>query len=82
MKISKSDILNIVNEVLSLNLSLSDEQVLLNDLGMDSMSLIRIIVKIETDYDLTIDDNYLLVDKMNTLKKIFIVVGLEGESNG
>ena len=54
----------------------------LQQMGMDSISFIRIIVTIEEDFEIEFPDDYLLMDNMNTLNKITdIVMMLQCEDN-
>jgi acyl carrier protein len=42
----------------------------LQELGMDSISFIRIIVSLEEEFELEIPDEFLIITEMNTVNKI------------
>ncbi len=42
----------------------------LQQMGMDSISFIRVIVNLEDEFEIEFPDDYLLIDNMNTLNKI------------
>ena len=60
---------NIIRDVLE-NKEIDDkkikEQQLIN-LGLNSISFIKMVVKIESEFDIQYDDEMLLIDKLNTL---------------
>lgn len=46
----------------------------LSELGLDSVSFIRLIVSLEEEYSIEFEDENLILSNMNTVKKIFIAV--------
>ena len=42
----------------------------LSILGLTSINLIKVIIFVEDKYDVELDDEYLLVEKLNTVNKI------------
>lgn len=73
--ITLEDIIRIVN------ISLNDKNITINQvdndltlLGMDSISFIRTTILLEEEFGLEIPDSYLLMDKMNTINKIYDVL--------
>ena len=46
----------------------------LSELGMDSITFIKIIVALEEEYECEIPDSKLLIGEMNTANKIFQVL--------
>lgn len=51
-----------------------EEDTLLNSLGVDSLTFIRILVDIEDYFGIQIPENDFLIEKMNTLKKMCKVI--------
>lgn len=78
-------VLSIINSNIE-NIDLSYEQVEadLTELGMDSISFIRIIVDVEENFECEIPDSKLLITELNSVKKIYEELQLlyyETESN-
>ncbi len=71
-KISIEEIITIINSNVD-NLELLCEQVEvdLSELGMDSISFIKIIVALEEYFDCEIPDSKLLVSELSSAKKIY-----------
>lgn len=44
---------------------------LVEDLGMDSVSIIQLICNIESKYNIIFEDEYLLIDKLNTVSSLY-----------
>ena len=65
-------VLSIINSNIE-NIDLSYEQVEadLTELGMDSISFIRIIVDVEENFECEIPDSKLLITELNSVKKIY-----------
>lgn len=62
-----------ISEDLDIIAEVKNDIDLIDDLGYDSLSLITLIIDIESYYDMEFDDKYLLLDvlrKFNTIKKI------------
>ena len=66
----KEIIKNVIRDVLELDAELVNEDIDLSELGLTSFSLIEIIVRIEDELDVELDDDDLLLDRLNTLSKI------------
>ena len=63
---------NIVTEILKLynddvNISLEDD---LTSFGLDSLNAIEIVVNLESEFDIQIDDDDLLIDNLSSIHKI------------
>ena len=67
-------ILDVINEFE--NIEINDKQLdeKLSELGMDSITFIQIIVKLEETFDCEIPDSKLLISEMNTVHKMFDVL--------
>lgn len=65
---------SVLNDVLEV--PFTDEQLStdLTELGLDSVSFIRLIVALEEKYDVDIPDEYLLIEEFNTASKIYNVI--------
>ena len=75
----RKDIVDKVLIVLNANLESKEitfEQIEddLSDLGMDSITFIRIIVALEEAFDIEIPDEKLLLTEMNTISKVVKVI--------
>lgn len=42
----------------------------LRDLGLDSVAFIQMVIALEEAFDKEVDDEYMLLDSMNTIEKI------------
>ena len=80
-----NEVLNVINKALltpmengyaNITEPLTMEQIEVNfsDLHIDSISFIHIIVLLESEFDLEIPDNYLLISELNCVKKAYEVV--------
>lgn len=61
---------NIIKEVLE-NDKINNNEIAegsLISLGFNSISFIKMVIKIETEFDIQYDDDMLLIDKLNTLE--------------
>lgn len=63
---------NIINETLNLTTPAQDigEDCELADFGMSSIDFVKLIIAIECEYGIDVDDEFLLVEKLGTKKKI------------
>ena len=63
---------NIINENINLTMPAQDigEDCELTDYGMSSIDFVKLIIAIECEYDIDVDDEHLLVEKLGTKKKI------------
>ena len=63
---------NIINETLNLTTPAQDigEDCKLADFGMSSIDFVKLIIAIECEYGIDVDDEFLLVEKLGTKKKI------------
>lgn len=71
-----------ISEDLDIITEVKNDIDLIDDLGYDSLSLITLIIDIESYYDMEFDDRYLLLDvlrKFNTIEKIVKSGGRYGE---
>lgn len=71
-----------ISEDLDIIAEVKNDIDLIDDLGYDSLSLITLIIDIESYYDMEFDDRYLLLDvlrKFNTIEKIVKSRGRYGE---
>lgn len=65
-----------IDKVKKIITSVMEEEIVLDDitdnleLYIDSITFIRIIVLIETEYDIEIPDELLLISQMNTIEKM------------
>lgn len=57
-----------------ININTLDPDDDLQQMGMDSISFIRVIVTIEEEFEVEFPDDYLIIDNMNTLNKIIDIV--------
>lgn len=71
----KEKIYNILKSILSI-----DENVLLDgdqsleEFGLDSMLFIEMVVELEISFDVEIPDEYLLIQSLDTINKIFAII--------
>lgn len=75
-------ILKIVNESIEdTEINLDQLETDLSELGMDSLTFIRIVVTLEEEFDIEVPDEFLLISEMNTIQKIIKIISsvLEGE---
>lgn len=61
---------NIIKQCLKLDKNEIDEESILTDYGMDSLNFVELIVRIEEEYDISIEDEDLLIENFNTISKI------------
>lgn len=67
-------VLNVVNLYSKISVTSNQINDSLIDLGMDSVTFIQIIVGLEEYFDCEIPDSMLLVEKMNTVEKMYNIV--------
>lgn len=73
----KDKILQILSEVLKVEeneLMQFDENVELMYWGLDSLNAIEVIVMLEDSFNISIDDEDLLIDNINTVNKLIALV--------
>ena len=72
---NKDDILKILNEIKDTNdmLSLRIDDNLIEK-GFDSMDIIKLIVYLEENFCIEIDEDDLLIDKFNSIRKISLMI--------
>lgn len=65
-------ICKLINENLELDVDAADigADDNLMSMGMDSISFIKLIVAIEREFDIEVDDEYLLIDRLDTKSKL------------
>lgn len=75
VEVTIEKIIDIINDVID-NFRITECQTnaILTELGMDSLTFIQIIVKLEETYDCEIPDSKLLITEMDTVQKIFDVL--------
>lgn len=72
MKISKEKIINIISPLLKKEIYTDiDYDINLEEHGMDSLTLINIIIEIEKEFNCEIPDSKLLIGELNTVNKIY-----------
>ena len=69
-KVSVEEIINVINELKNITVSSEQIEENLSDLGMDSISFIQMVVRLEEVFSCDIPDSNLFVAKMDTVKKI------------
>ena len=80
MESIKEKIIKIVNANLkesnekSVDIVIEQENYDLSQLGMDSISFIRVVVALEEAFEMEIPDEYLLITEMNTISKMADVI--------
>ena len=68
-------ILFVVNEyIVDQKILLEQRELDLSTVGMDSLLFIHIIVALEEEFEIEIPDEYLVLDKMNTIAKIANII--------
>lgn len=73
----KKKIIKILNETLKVEegiLEQFDENAELIDLGLDSLNAIEIIVILENTFNISVEDEDLLIDNINTISKLITLV--------
>ena len=77
MKINKKDIVEIVSNLLDISLKSIeniDENENLMNLGMSSISCIKLVVLLEEKYNFVLKDEDLLIEKLNTISKLVKII--------
>ena len=70
-EITLKNILDIINESDDLEINAEQLEESLPNLGMDSITFIQIIVKLEEAFDCEIPDSKLLISELDTVQKIY-----------
>ena len=70
----ESMIRDILTEVVGKEAGQAGKQDDLRELGLDSVAFIKMVVALEEASDREVDDEYLLLDAMNTIEKIETVM--------
>lgn len=73
-EVAIKDILDVINEPDNLDINEEQLEENLSELGMDSITFIQIIVKLEEAFDCEIPDSKLLISEMDTVQKMFDVL--------
>lgn len=74
-EVSLKSIIEVVNDNIEntvLNIAQADDD--LSQLGMDSITFIRIIVALEETFEIEVPDEKLLITEMGTLNKMLLVI--------
>ena len=67
-KIITESIVSVIKEVLNNeNLTINNETNLITDLGMDSISLMMLVVYIEDQYQIILPDDFFTIDKLSSV---------------
>ena len=66
----ENTIRNILIEVVGKEAGAAGKQDDLREFGLDSVAFIKMVVALEEAFDKEVDDEYLLLDEMNTIEKI------------
>ena len=66
----ESIIRNILNEIVGEQAGAAGKQDDLRELGLDSVAFIQMVVALEDTSGKEVEDEYLLLDSMNTIEKI------------
>lgn len=69
-----NEIINLVNEVLSLNNTNFDLEEDLSNYGLTSMNLVSIVVDLEEKFNIEFPDEFLIIDNLNTINKIQVCI--------
>ncbi|CDE17912.1 putative uncharacterized protein [Eubacterium sp. CAG:841] len=81
-EITKEEILEIVNSVQGVEVTINQCDDNLLELGLDSIKFIQIIVSLEETFECEIPDEKLLLTEMNSISKMLEVIQLAvSESN-
>ena len=73
-EITLMDVINVINKSENLNLSANQLEDNLSELGMDSITFIKIIVGLEEAFNCEIPDSKLLITEMDTVQKMYDVL--------
>jgi acyl carrier protein len=74
-EITIEKVLEILNtNIENAEISIGNSDVDLSQLGMDSISFIRVIVSLEEEFEVEVPDSFLLLTEMNTVNKIMNVL--------
>lgn len=73
-EVTVESILRVINSLDNIDISTEQLDERLPDLGMDSISFIKIVVGLEETFDCEIPDFKLLISEMDTVQKIFDVL--------
>lgn len=74
--ITQEEILEMVNQILQINgIEITDYNEDISTLGISSIDFIQIVVSIEETYSIEIPDEYLNIFNMNSISKIYEIVG-------
>lgn len=68
-------VISIINEnVKNANITIENQDALLQNFGMNSIAFIQIIVALEEEFECEIPDSQLLLSELNTISKIVNVI--------
>ncbi len=74
LEVTIEKILDVINYLDNMDITPEQINEKLEDLGMDSITFIQIVVKLEEVFDCEIPDSKLLITEMDTVQKIFNVL--------
>ncbi len=69
-----NEIINVLNEILSLNNTNFDVEEDLSNYGLTSMNLVSIVVDLEEKFNIEFPDEFLIIDNLNTINKIQVCI--------
>ncbi len=67
-------VLKTINSVDAISITIEDLDHSLYDLGMDSISFIRLVIALEEEFDCEIPDTKLMITEMDTARKIIDIL--------
>lgn len=73
-KVRVEEIINIINSLGEIKVSVDQIDNELFDLGMDSILFIQMVVALEEFYDCEIPDSKLLISELGTIRKIYVIL--------
>lgn len=80
----KEKLINIIKETISLegeNLVIDENTNLTNDLNFSSLDFIKLVVKIENEFDIEFDDDFLDFNRFNVFGELVIYIGKLAEGD-
>ena len=80
-EITKEEILEIVNSVQDMEVTVDQCDDDLLEMGLDSIKFIQIIVSLEEAFECEIPDEKLLLTEMNSVNKMFEVLRIAGSES-
>lgn len=66
-------IIKLCNQNVDIN-SIGNKTNLVEDLGFDSISIIQLVVELENEFDIEIDDKYLLIESLSPFYSLIDII--------